>query len=67
MRQQTRLFNHAARDMFKIGEGAVEAQFSERRARRGVTCFRLIAEGEQHFLATGRGALARNFQHVIGR
>ena len=66
MRQQGGLAQHQRGHGAEIGQGAVVAEARKLFPRLAVAQLRLVAEGEQGFLAIGLGAGARNGQNLIG-
>ena len=67
VRQEAGLAQHQRGHRGEIGDRAVVAEPRQLLARRAVAQLGLVAEREQRLLAAGRGARARDRQHLVGR
>ena len=67
MRQQAGLLEDQPRHGLQIVERRFVAELRERLPRRAVAPLRLVAQGEQRFLAAGRRARPCNLKHLLRR
>ena len=66
VRQQARLLEHEAAHAHEVLDRRRAAELGELFPRSAIAPFRLVAEGEQCLATAGRGAGARDAQHLVG-
>jgi hypothetical protein len=65
VRQQAGFLEHPLGDVVQVVEGGFEAHGGERFPGGLVAQLRLLAEGEQRFLAAHGGTVAGDLQHLV--